>query len=229
MLYISLIDRSGRVKHRMDTMCPDFKTRDQLFFLWDLPRLDQGRLEKLRGYIESGRYRLIVIDPLIRLAANAKGCMQLFRLLTDLQDLRRRQPVCLAVVMIIRKPRIDRIFDIVPTSDYAPSVCWFLNYGNPVRELYVRDDWGLFRTLRLHFAGERWQYLNPDDKTRLPGSRQDITEILKKYGRPLSVGEVNRYLSLPPDRYPATKQLMYRMLRDHQLVRSSRGRYAIAN
>ena len=133
VLYISLIDRSGRVKHRMDTMCPDFKTRDQFFFLWDLPRLDEGGLEKLRGYIESGRYRLIVIDPLIRLAANAKGCMQLFRLLTNLRDLRRRQPVCLAVVMIIPKPRIDRIFDDLPTSDYAPSVCWFLKYGNPVK------------------------------------------------------------------------------------------------
>ena len=93
----------------------------------------------------------------------------------------------------------------------------------------MRDDWALFHTLRLHLAGERWQFLNPDVKTKLPGSRQGITEVLKKYGRSLSVGEVNRYLSLPPDRYPATKQLMYRMLRDRQLVRSSRGRYVIAN
>jgi len=228
VLYISLIDRRDRIKERIDAVCPDFNTRDRLFLLWDLPRLDQGGLEKLRGYIESGRYRLIVIDPLIRLAANPRGCLQLYRMLADLRDLRRRQPVCLAAVLIIKMPSIDRIFDELPTTDYAPSVRWFLEYGNPVRTLYMRDDLGRFGALRLHFAGERWRYLNPDDNTRLPQSRQDVIEALKKYGRPLSPKEVSSYLARPPDRYRATQQLMYRMLRDRQLVRSSRGRYGIA-
>ena len=164
VLYISLEDDRGRIKHRLDAIRPDFKTNGYLHLLWDLPKLGEGGIEKLQGYIEDGRYRLIVIDPLIRLAAYDKGCLQLLRLLADLRDLRRRHPVCLAVVMMITMPRIDRIFDNLPTSDYAPSVRWFLKYGNPVRRLYVNDDDGIFRTLRLHFAGERWQYLNPGDE-----------------------------------------------------------------
>ena len=228
VLYISLIDGRGRIKHRLDAIRPDVKTNDHLHLLWDFPKLGEGGLEKLRGYIEDGRYRLIVIDPLIRLAAYDKGCRQILHLLADLRDLRRRAPVCLAVVMITTMPKIDRIFDNLPTSDYAPSVQWFLKYGKPIRTLYVRDDFGISRTLRLHFAGERWQYLNPDDNTRFSQTRQDVIEVLKEYGRALSISEVNRYVSRPPDRYQATKQLMYRMLQDGQLMRSSRGLYDLA-
>ena len=164
VLYISLRDRRSRIKHRLDAIRPDFKTNGYLHLLWDFPNLGEGGLEKLRGYIEEGRYRLIVIDPLIRLAAYDKGCLHLLRLLADLRELRRRHPVCLAVVMITTKPKIDRIFDDLPTSDHAPSARWFLKHGKPIRTLYIRDGIGIFRTLRLHFAGERWQYLSPGDK-----------------------------------------------------------------
>ena len=61
---------------------------------------------------------------------------------------------------------MDPIFDAVPKSKGAPSVLWILEArsGHAVRTLHTRNDEGIFRTLRLHFAGEHWQCLSPEDE-----------------------------------------------------------------
>ena len=67
VLYISLEDPEGRIKHRLDAIRPGFETNDNLELLCDFPLLNKGGLEKLQGYVQSGRYRLIVVDVLAKI------------------------------------------------------------------------------------------------------------------------------------------------------------------
>ena len=165
VLYIALTDSRRRVKRRLETIPSDVTERGYLQFLFDFPMLDQGGIEKLKGYIESGRYRLIVIDPLTRLGAYDEGCLQLLRMFEELKDLRSSLSVCLAAVMITTRPEMNRtvdgLLDDLWPSQFPPLTTWYLDRGKPVRTVHVRDGDGTSRTLRLHFAGERWHYLSP--------------------------------------------------------------------
>lgn len=166
VLYIALTDSRRRVKHRLEAILPgDLSTDHRLHLLWDFPMLDQGGIEKLKGYIESGRYRLIVIDPLTRLGAYDEGCLQLLRMFEEFKDLRSSLSVCLAAVMTTTRPEMNRtvdcLLDDLWPSQFPPLTAWYLDRGKPVRTVHVRDGDGTSRTLRLHFAGERWHYLSP--------------------------------------------------------------------
>ena len=46
---------------------PGLTDTGKLQFLYNFPRLNEGGLQKLRGFAESGRYRLIIIDVLARI------------------------------------------------------------------------------------------------------------------------------------------------------------------
>ena len=77
----------------------------------------------------------------------------------------------------------------------------------------------------MSFVDGHWDFLGYDADIRYSQTRQDIIEILKELGRPLSVNEVNKHLSQPRGSYRATQMVMHRMLQDGQLVRPKRGFY----
>ena len=163
VLYMALQDPRRRLQERLLAIQPDFTTTGVFQFLYRFPRFDDGGLDKLRGWVESGRYRLIVIDSLPRLVPYSKGYRKTVQALTDLQDLCHRHAVCLVPLVPLVMAEMDPIFDAMPKSKGAPSVLWILEARSrdPVRTLYTRDDQGIYRTLRLHFAGKHWQYLSP--------------------------------------------------------------------
>ena len=163
VLYMALQDPRRRLQERLLAIQPDFTTTGVFQFLYRFPRFDEGGLEKLRGWAESGRYRLIVIDSLPRLVPYSRGYRKTIQALAELQDLCHRHAVCLVPLVPLVMAEMDPIFDAVPKSKGAPSVLWVLEARSrdPVRTLYTRDDQGIYRTLRLHFAGKHWQYLSP--------------------------------------------------------------------
>jgi hypothetical protein len=232
VLYMSLEDPEWRLSERLQALRPGGNPAGTFEFLYRFPKLNEGGLEKLRGFVEGGRYRLIVIDSLPRLIPYSKDYRQTIRALTDLQDLCRQHPVCLVAVLPLVIAEMESIFDALPTSTGAPSVLWVLKaqYTDTVRTLYIRDNRGIFRTLRLHFAGEHWQCLLPEDEREheMVQLRQDILELFDVTNGSMHVDEISRVLSHPRTLYRTTIRSLADMLRDGEIVRLECGRYALA-
>ena len=121
VLYISLEDGRRRIKGRLENIPPEVRERGFLQFLYNFPMLDQGGMEKLQGYIQSGRYRLIVIDVLARIEpqgkrGSEKTYLEIYDMFAPLQDLHRDHPTCLAMVTHLRKADAEDIFDTLHGS-----------------------------------------------------------------------------------------------------------------
>ena len=74
----------------------------------------------------------------------------------------------------------------------------------------------------------RWEERREYDETvnDHPYDREAIFELLSRSERGLTAFEVLRELELPHSRYDAVRRTLLRMMRDNQLTRVSRGRYA---
>ena len=238
VLYISLEDGRGRIKQRLDDIRPGVRTGGYLQFLYNFPMLDQGGQEKLRNYIESGRYRLIVIDVLAKIEpvvkrGSEKTYLEIYDMFAPLQDLRRDNPLCVAMITHLRKAEAEDIFDTLHGSvgyQGVQDALWAMERlpGSDVAVIHTRPNDGREQILHVSFSGGRWEFLGHDEEVRCSQDRMLIRELAKDtHGKGLSIGDVVKGLSLPRERYQKAKQLVYRMVRDGQKMRIGRGRYDV--
>ena len=238
VLYISLEDPGGRINHRLNEIRPGFKTNDNLEMIFNFPLLNRGGLEKLQRHIQSGRYRLIILDVLAKVEPAAqrgteKTYLEIYDMFAPLQDLNPRHPMCLAMVTHLRKTTAEDIFDTLHGSVAYQGVqdsLWVLDRLTDDMSgiIHTRPNDGPEQNLRVTFEGQRWNFQGYDADIKYSQARQDVIEIMKEFGRPMSIAEVNKYLSQPRTSYRATLVLMHRMLQDGQLIRPKRGFYELA-
>ena len=236
VLYISLEDGRRRIRGRLENIPPDVTERGYLQFLYNFPMLDQGGMEKLQGYIQSGCYRLIIIDVLARIEpqgkrGSEKTYLEIYDMFAPLQNLHREHPTCLAMVTHLRKADAEDIFDTLHGSvgyQGIQDALWAMERPprNNVAVVYTRPNEGEEQALHVSFADGHWKFLGHDEEIKLSQERQDVKELLDEYEGGLSIAEVTKLRSQPRHRYRATQQLMHRMLQDGQIVRIGRGRYA---
>ena len=236
VLYIGLEDGRDEIRERLLAIQPGITDTGKLQFLYSFPRLNEGGLEKLRGYAESGRYRLIIIDVLARVESadrrgSEKSYHDIYDMFTPLQDMRHQHPLCLVLVTHLRKAEAQDIFDGLHGSVAYQGVqdsLWVLErpLQNSVGVVHTLGKRSHQQALHVSFVDGHWEFLGHDAEMKLSQARQDILELFEEYEREMTINEINKYLSQPRDRYQATKQTLYRMLQDNQIVRLGRGRYA---
>lgn len=235
VLYISLEDGRGRIKQRVDEIRPGVKAQGYLQFLYSFPVLDQGGLEKLRGYMENGRYRLIIIDVLAKIEPAAKGgsektYLEIYDMFAPLQDLRRDNPLCVAMITHLRKAEAEDIFDTLHGSvgyQGVQDALWAMERPprNDVAVLHTRPNDGKEQVLHVAFRNGRCEFLGHDEEVTHSQECQDILDLIEEHDKSLSISQVNRFLLQPRNRYRATQMRMHRMSRDGILVRVGRGQY----
>ena len=236
VLYVSLEDGRRRIKGRLENIPPEVTARGYLQFLYNFPMLDQGGMEKLQAYVESGRYRLIIIDVLARIEPQSKRgsektYLEIYDMFAPLQDLHREHPTCLAMVTHLRKADAEDIFDTLHGSvgyQGIQDALWAMERPprNNVAVVHTRPNEGQEQALHVSFVDGHWTFLGHDEEIKLSQERQDVKELLDEYEGGLSIAEVTKLRSQPRHRYRANQQLMHRMLQDGQVVRVGRGRYA---
>jgi len=235
VLYISLEDGRDDVRDRLLTIQPGTTDTGMLEFLYDFPRLNQGGLEKLQGYAENGRYRLIIIDVLARIEppgkrGSDKTYHDIYDMLAPLRAIRQQYPFCMVLVTHLRKAEAQDVFDGLHGSvayQGAQDALWVLE--RPLKSatgvIHILGRRGPQQGLHLSFTGEHWEFVGHDEDMKYSQERQDVLDLLDEYDRDMTINEVNRHLMKPRDRYRATQQLMYRMHREGQLVKRGRGHY----
>ena len=238
VLYLALEDGRGRIQRRLRAIQPGIQTTGKLQLLYDFPLLNDGGIERLRHYIETWHYRLVVLDVLARVEPAAKGHSDktyhdIYRMFAPLQDLHRRHPFCLAMLTHLRKAEAEDIFDTLHGSvayQGAQDTLWVLE--RPPRDavgvLHLREKDSDDQALHVSFVDGHWEFLGYDTEVKLSQGRQDILELFEEKERALSIDEILKGLSRPRSRYQTVRKTLQRMVQDEQLVRLDRGRYAAA-
>ena len=238
VLYLALEDGRGRIQRRLRAILPGITTSGKLQLLYDFPLLNDGAIERLRHYIETGHYRLVVIDVLARIEPAAKGHSDktyhdIYRLFAPLQDLQRRHPFCLAMLTHLRKAEAEDIFDTLHGSVAYQGVqdtLWVLERPpqDAVGVLHVREKDSDDQALHVSFVGGHWEFVGHDAEVKLSQGRRAILELFEEKERPLNIDDILKGLARPRSRYQAVKKTLQRMVQDEQLVRLDRGQYAAA-
>ena len=238
VLYIGLEDGRDEIRERLLAIQPGLTNTGKLQFLYNFPRLNEGGLGKLRGFAESGRYRLIIIDVLARIEstdrrASDKSYHDIYEMLTPLQDMRHEHPLCLILVTHLRKAEAQDIFDGLHGSVAYQGVqdsLWVLErpLANSVGVVHTLGKASYQQALHVSFVDGHWEFLGYDADMKLSQARQDIIELLEEKERILTVDEILKGLSRPREHYQNTKRTLSRMVQDDQIVRFQRGRYGLA-
>ena len=238
VLYISLEDGRDDVRERLLTIRPGATDTGMLEFLYDFPRLSEGGLEKLRGYAESGRYRLIIVDVLARIeppgkTGSDKTYHDIYDMLAPLQKIRQQHPLSMILVTHLRKAEAHDVFDGLHGSvayQGAQDALWVLE--RPLKSasgvMHILGRRGPQQGLHLSFTGEHWEFVGHDEDVRESQEAQDILDLIEEHQRSLSISQVVKYLSQPRTRYRATQMIMHRLSRKGTLVRVGRGQYDTA-
>ena len=236
VLYLALEDGRGRIQRRLRAIQPGIQTTGKLQLLYDFPLLNDGGIKRLRHYIETWHYRLVVLDVLARVEPAARGSSdktyhEIYRMFAPLQDLHRRHPFCLAMLTHLRKAEAEDIFDTLHGSvayQGAQDTLWVLE--RPPRDavgvLHLREKDSDDQALHVSFVDGHWEFLGHDTEVKLSQGRQAILELFEEKERPLSIDEILKGLSRPRSRYQTVRKTLHRMVQDEQLVRLDRGRYA---
>ena len=235
VLYLALEDGKARIQRRVRAIQPDIEAADHLHLLYDFPLLSDGGIDALQHYIRTYRYRLIIIDVLAKVERPASGSKEksyheIYGMFGPLQELRHRNPFCLALLTHLRKAEADDVFDTLHGSvayQGAQDVLWVLERRpqDQVGVLHVRDKDAEDQTLHVAYADGHWEFLGYDPEVKLSRDRRAILDLFQEEERALSVDEVFKALTRPQSRYEAVKKTLQRMVRDEQLVRIDRGRY----
>ena len=161
VLYLALEDGRGRIQRRLRAIQPGIQTTGKLQLLYDFPLLNDGGIERLRHYIETWHYRLVILDVLAR-GNSDRTYHDIYRMFAPLQDLHRRLPFCLAMLTHLRKADAEDIFDTLHgmvAYQGAQDTLWVLE--RPPRDavgvLHLREKGqrrpGLARVLRRWALG----------------------------------------------------------------------------
>ena len=236
VLYMALEDGRGRIQKRLHDIRPGVRTHGMLHLLYNFPLLNDGGLEKLQGYIESRRYRLIIIDVLARVEPPTRGGSEktyhdIYSMFAPLQDLHRQHPQCLAMITHLRKTEAEDIFDTLHGSVAYQGVqdaLWVLERPpkGSVGVLHTCQNDGETQSMQVSFADGHWEFLGHDDDIKQSQERLLVRELAEDAGdRGLTIADFLKGLAQPRERYQAVKQLLYRMIQDDQMMRLARGRF----
>ena len=235
VLYIGLEDGRDDIRDRVLSIQPGTMDTGELEFLYSFPRLNEGGLEKLRGFAESGRYRLIIIDVLARIeppakAGKEKGYHDIYEMLTPLQDMRHKNPLCLILVTHLRKAEAEDVFDSLHGSvayQGAQDALWVLE--RPLRGsggiVHILARKSPQQSLHVSLTDGHWEFQGHDEEITLSELQREIRELYEETDRPLTIREMTNALSGPRDRYQSVKKTVYRMMDNGHMVRVKRGRY----
>jgi len=232
---LSLEDGPRRLQDRLKAMLGGGKAPEGLHFFTEFPRLDQGGLQALEEVILRHTPRLIILDTLARLRPpgrkNGNIYQEDYAVIGSLKTIADRHNAALLIVHHQNKADYTDILDTISgstgISGAADTLLVFKrSRGKADAELFATGRDFEEKELALSFDNltMSWQILGSAQEYRLSQERQEILELLREAGRPLSPKEVAAALGKP---YTAIAQLLYRMSKTKEITAVGYGRYVI--
>jgi hypothetical protein len=234
VLYLALEDGHRRLQRRITKLLPSFNGS------WPMPleictewRRGQGGLADIRDWITSATSpRLIIIDTLAQFRPMASGKQTLYtedyNAIVGLQKLASEFNIGIIIVHHDRKSEAEDVFDTASGSlgltGAADTILMMKRLAGTV-SLHVRGRDIEDKELALSFdkATCRWSVQGAAADVRRSSERKRVLMALEN--GPLGVKEI--VLAAELKSRNAADQLIFKMVKDGEIVRSDRGQYAL--
>lgn len=251
VLYLALEDTLRRLQSRLEKLqgarvelvgnrlsidWGEFDPPEQLWFVTEWPRFDQGGVQAIDDWLsEHPDARLIVIDTLAKVRPTDKGSGNLYsedyRAIEGLKSLVDRYNVAALVIHHLRKATSN---DPLETISGSTGLTGAVDATLVLKRERTRADAELYvvgrdveeRELALSWDRDsaRWTILGEAHEYKRSTARADIINVLRNASIPLSPSDVAEILNKSPN---SIKKLMWQMSKDGQLVPNGDGLYSI--
>lgn len=237
VLYLALEDNHRRLQGRLTKMLAGAAAPAGLSIAIEWPRLDDGGVEKLDGWLTAHPdARLVVIDTLKKVRPRTNGQRSLYDVdyeaLEPLLPLSAEHNVAVLVVTHLRQmPADDPLEAISGSNGLTGGVDGALvlnrERGRADAFLYVEgrdieEPAELALTWNPNLAS--WAIAGNADEYRMSEERRAIVRLLERAGEPMAPKDIAEALGKGES---ATKMMLRDMVGDRQVVNPQRGQYTI--
>jgi hypothetical protein len=233
VLALMLEDNERRLKTRIQKILGPFAEWPSRFtYMTEWPRVDEGGLDQIRGWIKSvPQPRLIIVDVLARVRSQQQGRQAQYeadyQAIAGLQAIASEHRVAIVVVHHLRKSgsesgdAIDKISGTLGLSGAADSVLVIDRDGTGVTLLARgRDIEEIEAAIEFDRDRCRWRVLGQASEVRRSDERKRIIEALKAAGASMSPADLAAATGMPPNN---VRRLIFKMVRDGQIAKAGRG------
>lgn len=233
VLYAALEDNNRRLQNRLAKLLQSQSVPDRLEFVTTMPKLDEGGIAFLRGWIESHeRPRLIIIDVLNKVR-RSKGDRENayeadYKAVSDLKALADEHGVAILVLHHVRKMEADDPLDTVSgTTGLTGAVDSILVFNRTSQgtTLYGRgrDIEEIEKAAEFNRNSCRWEIKGDAEDVQRSDARNEILTAMKEAGEPMTAREVH---DLCEDlTYENVRKLLRRMVATGDIRKEGRGKF----
>jgi len=237
-LYLGLEDNERRLKSRLGKVLSRAEPPTGLDYATFCPRLDEGGLEAVAGWLENyPDARLVVVDTLAKIrprAADKNIYQEDYQALEALLPLAAEHNAAIVVVHHLRKQSAADPLDEVNSSI---GLTGGVDGALILKRDRTRADASLFVTgrdveeekdLALRWSPDigAWTLVGDAEEYRASQERQEILEYVREAGVPVRVKDVATALE---KNYKTVAALMQKMLKAGTLSSPAYGKYEAAN
>jgi hypothetical protein len=235
VLYLALEDGPRRLQRRLTKLLPTFGERwsPRLTFATEWPRADQGGLADIEQWVSSVEApRLVIVDTLaqFRKAPNVRAQLYAedYGAIAELQKLASKHGIGIVIVHHDRKMEADDVFDTVSGSlglTGAADTILILKRQAGAITLHVRgrDIEEVEKALQFDKQACRWSILGAAADVYRSAERNRVLEALQdgpQHAKELMLAAELRNRN-------AADVLLFRMVKDGEIIRAERGLYVL--
>jgi hypothetical protein len=234
VLLCALEDSPRRLQSRMRKLFPLPPRPERLWFVCDMPRLTEGGLDYIKGWIDGAeRGRMVVIDTLAMVRMPNKKTLSAYdadyQAVRELRALAHEKGVAIVLVHHLRKAEADDAFDTVSGTlglTGAPDTIMILKREGENYTLRAkgRDLEEIEKAVQFNPATCTWAVLGEAKDVRQSDQRSAVVEALTDAGEPLGAGQIAAACGMQTRN---VRNMLSRMRRDGSVVKSTRGKYAL--
>lgn len=245
VLHLSLEDGPRRFRQRLIQMLSGRTPPMDAQFTGDCPRLNAARdkepdtVDYIGKWLEAHHRtaKLIVVDNLVRIRPRKGSNQSLYdkeyQEIEPLQSLASQYGVALVIVHHLNKgehrDEFNRITGSTGLTGVADTI-WILEKPDRTQTdatLFIsgRDLEDKKGALKFHRITGRWEWIGDAAEMAKTNERREIRDVFLSLKRPLKIEDVAGALGCE---YTVIKQRLYRMERDGEIVRPTRGMYELA-
>jgi AAA domain-containing protein len=236
VLYLALEDGRRRLQRRIRRLLPAASWPSPLTIATEWPRADQGGLHDIEEWIKTTPdARMVIIDTLAQFRRPASGKSQVYaedyQAISGLQKIASNYNIALIIVHHDRKSEADDVFDTVSGSlglTGAADTILIMKRQSGAVILHVRgrDIEEAEKALQFDKGTCRWSILGEAADVTLSAERGRVLRALESApDATLQAKDIQAAAELRNRN--ATDQLLYKMVRDGDIVRTGRGLYSL--
>lgn len=234
VLYLALEDTPRRLKNRLGTVLNGRAAPENLYVYTSWPRLDEGGIQQLNDFLDKNpNCKLVMVDTLAKVrhtrGKNTGLYEDDYRAITELKTVADKHGVAIIAVHHVNKTKPTDILETVSgTTGLTGAADTIMILG---RER-GRSDGTLFITgrdveeaelaMRFDTRTCTWKEVGEAQDYRISKERQEILEVMRLAGKPLSPKDVAKALGKNES---TIKNLIYAMKDCHLIKQISHGKY----